>query len=227
MRVLAFAVVLTVVFVLSVARRRRRALVLAALLPACPACRACDGADSVVVDAGPPMPSGLLVPQPSSAPPPSIASDELFVLARGKTGGAWAELQLAPPGPDGGGARPAARVRWQSDSRFLSLEAMAFLHDPFATALPGFDLFVPHFFDPAALLRLAAELADREAQVRATTSIREAKERWASASSFLGTLESDEAWARVREPLLATLRDLAALARDVADRGQGLWVLGI
>lgn len=202
-----------------------RAFALVILLAATNGCRGCGSPEDPPPPAGPPMPSGLLapslVPAPSASGAVGIAPAELFALAREKREGAWAEIQLAADA----GAPP--RPRWQTDSRFLSLEAMAFLHDPFATALAGFDLFVPHFFDPSALFRLAGELADREAQVRATTSVREARARWATASTFVAGLTTDEEWGQARETLLATLRDLATLARIVGGRGEGLWVLGI
>jgi hypothetical protein len=76
-------------------------------------------------------------------------------VARGVKGGAWAELQVAQAGDT------AARTNfqhWRDDSRFVSLEAMTAMHEPFARALPGFDLFLPRLFSLDALLTLSVEL---------------------------------------------------------------------
>jgi hypothetical protein len=105
--------------------------------------------------------------------------------------GTWTELQRARPGDR---ADRAEFQRWGADSRFLSLDAMTLLHEPFARALPGFDLFLPRLFGPAALAKLAIEL---------------------------------EAFAtRSRGPLAATASELGALAKDLAQKQESLWVLG-
>lgn len=77
-------------------------------------------------------------------------------VVRGRTSGAWVELQYARPG-DAVDRRDFTRFR--DDSWFVSLETMTMLHEPFARALPGFDLFLPRLFAPDALARLADELA--------------------------------------------------------------------
>jgi len=77
-------------------------------------------------------------------------------VARGIKGGAWVELQVARPG-DGADRREFSH--WNDDSWFVSLEAMTLLHEAFARALPGFDLFLPRLFPPDALVKLGEELA--------------------------------------------------------------------
>jgi hypothetical protein len=103
---------------------------------------------------GPTMPTGMLVPAAGTGTRAEADSGALRV-ARNVKGGGWTELQLARPGdkPD--------RVdfqHWRDDSRFVSLEAMTLMHEPFARALPGFDLFLPRLYGPDALTRLAIEL---------------------------------------------------------------------
>jgi hypothetical protein len=83
------------------------------------------------------------------------AAADPWRVARGIKGGAWAELQLARPGDT---AERKDFERWRDDSWFVSLEAMTALHDPFARALPGFDLFLPRLYVPDALSTLATEL---------------------------------------------------------------------
>lgn len=76
-------------------------------------------------------------------------------VARNVKGGAWTELQTARAGD-----RPD-RIdfqHWRDDSRFVSLDAMTLMHEAFARALPGFDLFLPRLFSPDALVKLAGEL---------------------------------------------------------------------
>ena len=144
-------------------------------------------------------------------------------MARGKTSGEWAELQIARAndGPD-----RSAFERWQPDSRFLSLDAMSLLHEPFARALPGFDLFLPRHFDGAALGRLRAELALSKTALVAMPSARAAKARWGEASSLVAALPDDVAWLDARAALLGTIDALSELALDLETKGLGLWVLG-
>jgi len=102
------------------------------------------------------MPSGMLVPaaagDEAGANPPSAAN---LRIARHVRGGAWTELQVAAPGD-----APTRNdfQHWRDDSIFLSLEAMTLLHEPFARALPGFDLFLPRLYGPDALAKLSTEL---------------------------------------------------------------------
>jgi hypothetical protein len=100
------------------------------------------------------MPSGMLVPV-RAGDGGAVDPADPFRLARGKTGGAWIELQVAR-----GGDTPERRAfaRWAADSWFVSLSAMTLLHEPFARALPGFDLFLPRLFAPSALVALEREL---------------------------------------------------------------------
>lgn len=141
------------------------------------------------------MPTGMLVPPSGDASAsgdagPGAAVDPLRI-ARGVKSGSWTELQVARPGD-----APSRTdfEHWREDSRFVSLEAMTLMHEPFARALPGFDLFLPRLYDPAALAKLATEL--------------------------------DAFAARSAGPIVVTARELAALAREAAARGEGWWVLG-
>lgn len=76
-------------------------------------------------------------------------------IARHVRGGAWTEIQVAGVGDT---TARADFQHWRDDSVFVSLEAITLLHEPFARALPGFDLFLPRLFGPDALAKLATEL---------------------------------------------------------------------
>ena len=123
-------------------------------------CRACSdesgGGALQGEQSGPTMPTGMLVPASSGADADAGGGDSPFRVARHMKGGAWTELQIAEPGD-----RPSRMTfeHWRDDSRFVSLEAMKLLHEEFARALPGFDLFLPRLFAPDALAKLAAELS--------------------------------------------------------------------
>jgi hypothetical protein len=98
----------------------------------------------------------MLMPVESGAADPSAApAAGNLRIARHVRGGAWTEIQVAAPGDT-----PARKdfQHWRDDSVFLSLEAITLLHEPFARALPGFDLFLPRLFGPEALAKLATEL---------------------------------------------------------------------
>jgi hypothetical protein len=119
-------------------------------------CRACGVEKSGERDAtamGPTMPPGMLVP--TDAPSAQASPPTDLRVARHVKEGAFVELQIARPGD-----RESRRdfERWRDDSLFVSLPAMTLLHEPFARALPGFDLFLPRLFGGAALAILAAEL---------------------------------------------------------------------
>ncbi|HSO34301.1 MAG TPA: hypothetical protein VLT33_17315 [Labilithrix sp.] len=119
-------------------------------------CRSCGDEKSGATDAaavGPTMPQGMLVPSDAPSATPGAAT-ELRVWRHVK-GGAFAELQVARPGDR---ADRRDFERWRDDSVFVPLPAMTLLHEPFARALPGFDLFLPRLFEGEALARLAAEL---------------------------------------------------------------------
>lgn len=171
------------------------------------------------------MPPGMLTPLPSaaSASPPGSPADRLS-MARERRGGEWAELQIAQPGDS---PERTSFERGQPGARFLSLDAMTLLHDPFARALPGFDLFLPRRFDGAALGRLRLELATMKAQVGAIPNLAAAKGRWGEASSLVAALPDDTAWLDARGALLRTIDELTALVADVETQGGSLWVLGI
>ena len=101
------------------------------------------------------MPTGMLVPGATASAIVDAGAGSALHVTRGMRGGAWTELQIAAAGD-----RPerVAFEHWRDDSVFVSLEAMTLMHEAFARALSGFDLFLPRLFDPAALTKLAAEL---------------------------------------------------------------------
>jgi hypothetical protein len=205
---------------------RRAALGTLALGLALAGCRACgdEGAEPREASA-PTMPTGMLapLPHPPATPNPGSAPERLAV-ARGKKGGEWAELQIARlnDAPD-----RASFDHWQGDSRFLSLDAMTLLHDPFARALPGFDLFLPRLFDRASLGRLRAELATLKMELGAMSNVGTAKARWGEVSTLVAALPDDTAWVSARAALIATIDELSGLATELEARGDRLWVLGI
>jgi len=134
-----------------------------ALALASAGCRSCAEERGKAVDAGPAqptMPTGMLMPVDGAAAAASsdagtgTGTGTLRVAYRIK-GGAWTELQIAKPGdaPD-----RTDFQHWLDDSSFVSLEAMTLIHEAFARALPGFDLFLPRLFAREALERLGAEL---------------------------------------------------------------------
>lgn len=119
-------------------------------------CRSCneDKGTREAVPSGPTMPKGMLVPSDAVAPASTTAS---LRIARNVKGGPWTELQVARPGDR---ADRKDFHHWRDESSFVSLEAMTLLHEPFARALPGFDLFLPRLYPPDALTKLATELDD-------------------------------------------------------------------
>lgn len=171
------------------------------------------------------MPTGMLAPLPDAPPssPPGSAADRL-AIARGKKGGEWAELQVARAGdaPD-----RSAFEHWQAESRFLSLDAMTLLHDPFARALPGFDLFLPRLLDGPALGRLRAELEALKGQLAAMPNVAAAKARWGEVSTLVGGLVDDTSWVAARAALVATIDELSRFAGELQASSKSLWVLGI
>ena len=120
-------------------------------------CRSCseDKGRGEAAVSGPTMPTGMLVP--SDAPAAAASTTSSLRVARNVKAGPWTELQVARPGDR---AERLDFQHWRDDSHFVSLEAMTLLHEPFARALPGFDLFLPRLYPPAALTKLAAELDD-------------------------------------------------------------------
>jgi hypothetical protein len=189
-------------------------------------CRACG--ESAAADAGSidpsqrPMPTGMLAPAPVGDAAPSSAAR--LRIAVHQKGGDWTELQIASP--DDRPNKPTFE-HWRDDSRFVSLDAMTLLHDPFARAMPGFDLFLPRLFDREALLRLHAELLAYKQTWIAIGSLAEAKARWAPYSTFVRELPDDAAWIAARDALARTIDELASLAHDLGTKGQSLWVLGV
>ena len=171
------------------------------------------------------MPKGMLAPAPD-APPSTAPSNvrERLAIARHRTGGEWTELQIARPtdAPD-----RVAFDHWRPDSRFLSLDAMTLLHDAFARALPGFDLFLPRLFDGAALRRLQTELTALRTQLGTIASVSAAKSRWGAASALVLAMSGDAEWLDARTALGATIDELLTFVGEVEKAGQRLWVLGI
>ena len=161
-------------------------------------CRSCDEPGTGAAEAPPArptMPTGMLVP--SDAPSAAASADASAPrIAHHVKGGAFTELQVARPGDR---ADRADFEHWRDDSSFVPLAAMTLLHEAFARALPGFDLFLPRLFGGEALARLASELDALAAQAQ-------------------GQGQAD---------LAATAREIAALARATAAKGSALWVLGI
>jgi|GEM_PF-3065826 len=148
------------------------------------ACKSCDvrpagpgdGGDDPAVAEGPhvqpTMPEGMLLPgagggggasgeggSDRGASGGGASAAPGVRTARRVKAGPYAELQ-----PAAAGDRPSRRdlASWSDASLFVSLEAMALLHEAFARALPGFDLFVPRLLGPDALRVLAGELAPIE-----------------------------------------------------------------
>ncbi len=120
-------------------------------------CRSCAEDHGAATDAGPApptMPLGMLMPVDGAAVSSDAGAGAMRV-AHGMKSGAWTELQPARPGDT---PERTDFQHWQGDSSFVSLEAMTLMHEAFARALPGFDLFLPRLFAPDALGRLAAEL---------------------------------------------------------------------
>ena len=158
-------------------------------------CRSCDAPNGAAdaAPAGPTMPTGMLVPNDAPSAAASAGASELRIAHHVK-GGAFTELQVARPGDR------ADRVdfeHWRDDSSFVSLAAMTLLHEAFARALPGFDLFLPRLFGGEALGKLATEL-----------------DAFAARTSAHGDLA-------------ITAREIATLARATSAKGNALWVLGI
>ena len=119
-------------------------------------CRSCgeDKERGRPAVSGPTMPPGMLVP--SDAPAAPAAATSSLRVARNVKAGPWTELQVARPGDR---AERLDFQHWRDDSVFVSLEAMTLLHEAFARALPGFDLFLPRLYGPDALTKLATELS--------------------------------------------------------------------
>lgn len=195
-------------------------------------CRCGDAREAPPEVAGPTMPTGMLAPLPDAPPlPPPETPAERLSMARGKKGtdaaavGQWVELRLARP--DEPPARPLHDGAEAVDSRFLSIDAMTLLHEPFARALPGFDLFLPRLFDAAALGRLHAELSSVRRELGAVSSVAAAKALWGNVSNLVQSLPDDASWQAARSALLVTIDELSRLAEALEKKGQGLWVLGI
>jgi hypothetical protein len=191
-------------------------------------CRSCDEPRPATADAGqPPMPAGMLVPVEGGAAAAKDGGErsaaERLRITRGEKGGAFSEIQVAPPGelPDRWGFD-----HWRADSSFVSLDAMTLLHVPFARALPGFDLFLPRLFPPDALERLVVELAAFEKEWTVLSTLAQAKARWAKYSELVERLRDDAEWNAAKGALVETIHELSAMAKSHAAKKQSLWVLG-
>ena len=139
-----------------------------ALMSSGAGCRSCandpGSAGRDAAGAQPAMPPGMLMPageggerseQGKPAGEGSGGDAAGLRVARHVKSGAWTELQVAAAGDT---ADKKDFQHWREDSVFVSLEAMTLLHESFARALPGFDLFLPRLFGPDALAKLATEL---------------------------------------------------------------------
>lgn len=191
-------------------------------------CRCGDGdADKRETEASlPTMPTGMLSPLPEGATPrPSSGSGpDRLAIARAQTSGEWVELQVQRGAGDDKARR--ALERWKPDSRFVSFDVMVLLHDPFAKALPGFDLFLPRLFEGSALTTLRTELTSMRAVVAGVTSLPSAKARFGEVSSLVRELADDSAWRAAQATLLATIDEIVAFAAELEKKSLGLWVLG-
>lgn len=194
-------------------------------------CRACDtpshgpaeAGGAGTIPSGPHMPAGMLSPSatPSDAGAKSRAS---LKLEKGVKAGSWVELQIADPKDE---ASRSTFDHYRDDSRFLSLDVLAVLHKPFASALPGFDLFVPRLFAGEKLTRLIDELAELDKTLSYVKTAASAREKWGMQSELVRDIRDDADWLAVRATLAATARDVAAFAKEASGKGRGLWVLGV
>src|SRR5262249_32951915 len=151
--------------------------------------------------AGPTMPIGLLAPSPlekgqsDAGPRPAARSaspaERLTMLRGAVKDSGWIELQL---GHANDGPGRSSFERGQATSSFVSVDVMTLLHEPFARALPGFDLFVPRLFDGEALGRLVTELTTLREQLGTMSSVSAARSRWGEVSTLVAELPDDAAW---------------------------------
>lgn len=189
-------------------------------------CRGCDRANETADPppaasaTGPRMPVGLLEGRPPPAAdgigpgeggPPLRERLRLVALPRVE----WVELRIvrgAGPrtrSPDGG-----------PDSRYLSLDALALVHDALARASPGFDLFQPRVLDAAGIGRLRFELVLLRTDVAETADRKAALVRWGEVSALLRELRDDPSWLETRAAWVGLLDALVAWC-DEATRSSG------
>lgn len=173
----------------------------------------------------PTMPTGMLSPLPEGATPPRPSSGaDRLAIARGQTSGEWVELQVQRSAGDDKARRTFDR--WKPDSRYVSFDVMVLLHDPFAKALPGFDLFLPRLFEGSALTTLRTELTSMRAVVAGIANLPSAKARFGEVSALVRELADDSAWRSAQTTLLATIDEIVAFAAELEKKSLGLWVLG-
>lgn len=171
-------------------------------------------------DASGPAPSGTTVDRWLTPMSRDEASARLR-LGRGVASGTWVELQSTTAADS---PTRSDFDRFRGDARFLTLDAMALLHDAFARASPGFDLFVPRLLDRDACARVAVEL-----RVLVTEWSRSGpgagRARWGSRSELVRALD-DSSWSAVRDTFVATLEELVRLFDEAARDRRAIWVLG-
>lgn len=165
------------------------------------------------------MPAGMLSPTSDAA-----AKPRSLRLEKGIKAGSWVELQIAEPKDE---PSRTAFEHYRDDSRFLSVDVLAVLHKPFASALPGFDLFVPRLFSGERLARLIDELAELDKTLSYVKTAASAREKWGIQSELVREIRDDAEWLTVRATIAATAHDVAAFAKEASGKGRGLWVLSV
>ncbi|MBS2017299.1 MAG: hypothetical protein JST00_30730 [Deltaproteobacteria bacterium] len=168
---------------------------------------------------GPRMPAGMLSP-----PGDADAKPRSLKLEKGIKSGSWVELQVAEPND---APTRATFEHYRDDSRFFSLDVLPLLHKSFASALPGFDLFVPRLFVGERLTRLVDELGELEKTLSYVKTAASAREKWGLQSELVRGLATDAEWVAVRDAIAATAREVAAFAKATSEKGRGLWILGV
>jgi hypothetical protein len=175
-------------------------VILSALAFAFVGCR-CDNGRADAIDAGaqPTMPKGMLAPAPVpivDAGEPLPRPARLRAYAARPTAGDWVLVRAAPD---------------DNGRRYVSVDTMTLLHDAFARAMPGFDLFVPRRFEGDGLARLASELRSFKQEWVAIGTADDAKGKWGKTSSFILTLDGSE-WIAARDALAATIDAILTLS---------------
>jgi hypothetical protein len=182
------------------------ALAALAMVVTLPACRSCDDREAPG-GAGPPMPSGMLVPT-DAAPPPAEALAERLRSSRTARPG-WFELA-----PEGSG---------KGEPLWVSVTGFALMENSFARAQPGFGPFGARIVQPDSMQRLAKELRAQRAEWVAVPTAAAAKAKWPAAEA-LRDVATDEAWRAARDAFAVTLDDVAAYVENLGAVGVGLRV---
>jgi hypothetical protein len=135
----------------------------------------------------------------------------LVPLARAE----WVELRIVR-----GGAPRTRSSDGGPDSRYLSLDALALLHDALGRASPGFDLFQPRVLDAAGIGRLRFELVLLRTDVAETPDRKAALRRWGEISTLLRELRDDPSWLETRTAWVGLIDALVSWC-DEATRSSG------